>query len=359
MIKKLDRYIIREMLVPFLIGTIAVVLMFQINELIALYKNFNLSAVPMTAVIQVILFRTPTYLNMTLPVGMSLASSLAISRLTRESELTAIRSAGVSILRVVRPVVFAGIAVALANFWVAERVMPDATRKAIERQNDIGTLALNPEFKANVLQQVGEYMVSIGTVQKGADGAIKLTDITLTTRPRPGEEVVITSPNGTYKGGIWIIKEPYLRMFKDENLVDARPDKDMLIKEPIRLENLFGAASPPEQQSIAQLAKAIEMDKKAKRDTTVMEVSYYVRFSVPAACIVFALTGPVFAVWLARSGPFIGVLLSIVLVLVYYNAFIICTEIIGRNGWLTPMLSAWLPNIIFAVLGLFALRRAE
>ena len=107
--KRLDRYILREMFVPFLIGTIAVVLMFQINELIALYKNFNLNAVPMTAVLQVILFKTPAYLNMTLPVGVSLASSLAISRLTRESELTAIRSAGVSILRVVRPVMIAGV----------------------------------------------------------------------------------------------------------------------------------------------------------------------------------------------------------------------------------------------------------
>jgi lipopolysaccharide export system permease protein len=308
---------------------------------------------------QVIMFRTPTYLNMTLPVGMSLASSLAISRLTRESELTAIRSAGVSILRVVRPVVIAGLFVAVLNFWVAERVMPEASKKAFERQNDISTLALSPEFKSNVLQQVGEYMASIGSVQRGNAGAIKLTDILLITRPRVGETLMITAPNGTYKQGIWVIKEPYLRMFKNENLVDAHPDKDMVIEEPISLENLFGQSQAPEQQSISELAKAIEMSRKAKQDTTVMEVSYYVRFSVPAACIVFALTGPVFAVWLARSGPFIGVLLSIVMVLVYYNAFIICTEIVGRNGWLSPLLSAWLPNIIFAVLGLLALRRAE
>lgn len=359
MIKRLDRYILREMVVPFLIGTVAVVLMFQINELIALYKNFNLNAVPVTAIIQVILFRTPTYLNMTLPVGMALASSLAISRLTRESELTAIRSAGVSILRVVRPAVLAGIAVAVLNFWVAERLMPEATRRAIERQNDIGTLALNPEFKSNVNLQVGEYSVSIGTVQKGSQGAIKLTDITLITRPRVGEEVIITAPNGTYKNGVWVIRDTYLRMFKDRNLVDAKPEKDVIIQEPIRLETFFGMQAPPEQQSISQLAQAIEMNKKARVDTTTMEVSYYVRFSVPAACIIFALTGPVFAIWLSRSGAFIGVLLSIVLVLVYYNVFIVSTEIIGRNGWLNPMLSAWLPNILFAALGLLALRRAE
>ncbi|HRI43197.1 MAG TPA: LptF/LptG family permease [Fimbriimonadaceae bacterium] len=357
--KRLDRYIVREMLVPFLIGTVAVVLMFQINELIALYKNFNLSAVPMTAVLQVILFKTPTYLNMTLPVGVSLASSLAISRLTRESELTAIRSAGVSILRVVRPVMVAGVLVAGLNFWVAESIMPSATRKAFERQSDIGTLALNPEFKANVVQQVGEYLASIGSVERGQEGAIKLTDILLITHPRVGETLLITAPSGSYKGGVWVIRQPYLRMFKDRNLVDAKPDQDMLIQEPIRIEQFFGQGPIPEQQSITQLKNAIEMGKKARQDMTMQEVGYYVRFSVPAACIVFALTGPVFAVWLARSGAFIGVLLSIVLVLIYYNVFIVSTEIIGRNGWLDPMLSAWLPNILFAVLGFFALRRAE
>ena len=118
---------------------------------------------------------------------------------------------------------------------------------------------------------------------------------------------------------------------------------------------LFSPDVPPK----VAIDEAIEMGKKARQDMTMQEVGYYVRFSVPAACIVFALTGPVFAVWLARSGAFIGVLLSIVLVLIYYNVFIVSTEIIGRNGWLDPMLSAWLPNIIFAVLGFFALRRAE
>lgn len=358
MIKRLDRYIVREMFVPFLIGTVAVVLMFQINELIYMYKAFNLSDVPVAAVIQVILFKTPSYLNMTLPVGVSLASSLAISRLTRESELIAIRSAGVSIMRVVRPIVIAGLAVAVGNFWLAENVMPGAMKKALERQNDIGTIALNPEFKSNVLQQVGDYLASIGSVERGREGAIRLNNILLITHPRPDETLMITAPSGTYKAGIWVIREPYLRVFKGENLVDAKPDADMVIEEPITLEMLFGQ-QVPDQQSIEELRKAIEAGKKARLDMTLQEVSYYVRYSVPAACIVFALTGPVFAVWLARSGAFIGVLLSIVLVLIYYNAFIVSTEIIGRNGWLSPMLSAWLPNILFAILGLIALRRAE
>ncbi|MGH3427688.1 MAG: LptF/LptG family permease, partial [Mycobacteriales bacterium] len=66
-----------------------------------------------------------------------------------------------------------------------------------------------------------------------------------------------------------------------------------------------------------------------------------------------------FAILMARSGAFVGVLLSIVLVLVYYTAYVVCTSIVGRNGWLPPMAAAWLPDVIFLLLGLWALRRVE
>jgi lipopolysaccharide export system permease protein len=53
------------------------------------------------------------------------------------------------------------------------------------------------------------------------------------------------------------------------------------------------------------------------------------------------------------------VLLSIILVMAYYNAFIASTEIFGRNGWVPPLAAAWIPNLIFGLMGLIALRRLE
>ena len=84
-----------------------------------------------------------------------------------------------------------------------------------------------------------------------------------------------------------------------------------------------------------------------------------VKFSVPAACIIFALIGPVFAIYFARSGGFVGVFLSIFLVLLYYNAFVISTEILSKIGQIPGWLAAWLPNMIFAAIGILAIRRLE
>ncbi|HMS55753.1 MAG TPA: LptF/LptG family permease, partial [Fimbriimonadaceae bacterium] len=76
-----DRYVFKELMVPFLIGTVAVVLMFQANFLIYILKTFSLGNIPPLALAQIILLKTPSFLNLTLPVGMALAASLAMSRL--------------------------------------------------------------------------------------------------------------------------------------------------------------------------------------------------------------------------------------------------------------------------------------
>src|SRR5579859_208265 len=109
----------RELLVPFLLGTVAVVLMFQANLLIFLFKTFSLSSVPISGIAKLLLYKTPFFLNMTLPVGTALATSLAMSRLTRESELTAFRAAGAPILRVMLPISLFGMLVGFANYYLA------------------------------------------------------------------------------------------------------------------------------------------------------------------------------------------------------------------------------------------------
>lgn len=356
--KRLDTYIVREMLVPFLIGTLTIALMFQANYLIALFKELQISNVPAGAIAQLILFKTPNYLQMTLPAGMALASSLAIARLTRETELTAMRSAGVSIARVVIPVMSIGALVAVGNYFLVERVMPPSERAARKLANEVGVLALSPQFKSNVVVNLKNFVASFGSVSRGQGSAVNLSDILLIERRPTGETVLITAPQGTYAEGLWTIKKPFVRVLNGEDLVSAKSDDDLAINERISVPDLF-LAPQPEEQTADDLHKAIAQAKKVRQDTAALEVALHVKYSVPASCLVFSLTGAVLAILFSRSGPFVGVLLSIFLVLLYYNAYVIFTQIIGRNGWLSPMLSAWMPNIIFGVVGLFVLRKLE
>lgn len=356
--KKLDHYVTRELLVPFLIGTLAVVLMFQANLLIFQLKTFSLTAIPVAATLQLILYKTPQFLNMTLPVGMSLAGSLAMSRLVRESELTAFRVAGARILRVVAPIMAFGVLVGLLNYIVAEKVMPPAEARWRQLATQAALLGAAPDFKSNVVVNLRHYTASFGAVQRVDASTVRLSNILLIERPSATELVLYTAESGEYRDGVWRLRGPFVRRLQGLSLFLAKPGKDIVINEPITVESIF-TQPLDEEKSAEQLARQIREGKRAGFDTTATEVKLHARYSVPAACVVFALVAPLCAIWFSRSGGFVGVLLSIVLVFLYYNAYIISTEILGRHAIVAPVVSAWLPNALFLSIGLLALRRLE
>lgn len=355
--KKLDIYIVRELIIPFLIGTLSVVLMFQANTYIALAKLYNLDNIPKKAVFQFILDQTPTYLNMTLPVGMSLASSLAISRLARESELTAMRVAGARILRVILPIVVFGIFVSIGNFYLVEKVIPNSTKAANRIGIQIGIMGLAPNLKTNAIINLRQYAASFGLVERNGDD-LQIKKILLIEQPEPDATALTTAKTATYHNGLWSFHDAYFRVVKGMDLQVFHPLKDFTINEKIVPGDMF---TPPqgEEMSTQELQDSIEAGRKLGSNTKQLEVLLNVKYSVPAACIVFALIGPVFAIYFARSGGFVGVFLSIVLVLLYYNAFVISTEILSKIGQVPGWLAAWLPNIIFGLVGILAIRRLE
>lgn len=356
--RTLDRYVLKELFVPFLIGTLAVVLMFQANMVIFILKSSPPSAVPLAAIAQIVMYKTPYFLNMTLPVGMSLAASLAISRLTRETELTAMRSAGAPILRVLAPIVAFGALVGIANFYVAEILLPKGEKQARIIMTRTALMGSIPEFKSNVSFNIGNYTGKFGTISRNREGTeMQFTDVLLFEQPRAKEYMFYKADSGEYKEGVFVLHNAVAWQFKD-NIARSFKPESLVINERIAIPEVF-QTSAPEEQTIGQIKRTIEQGKKLGRDMTSTEVAYHTRLSVPASCIIFALVAPLFAVQFARTGAFIGVLLSLVLVLMYYNIYVVSTEIFGRNAILSPFLAAWLPNILFVILGIVGIRRLE
>lgn len=354
---KLDRYVFRELVVPFIIGTIAVSLMFEANLLIYFFKTFSMALVPAAAILKLLLYKTPYFLNLTLPVGIALAASLATSRLTRESEITAMRASGASVRRIMFPIAVFGLFVGGLNFLLAEYVEPAAEIAATKLTAQLTVIGLAPEFRSDVALHVGNFWVTIGSVYRGDNGSLQLNDVMLVEKPQIGAVAVYRAPTGTYSNGVWKFPNAEGIHWEGEQ-VDAFKAGEMTIYQKTNIEDVF-APSQPTEKTMAELRKDIADQQAIHADTRLLETSYYNRISVPAACFVFAVVAPVFAVWLGRGGGFVGILLSIFMVLLYYNAYVISSEIFGQKGWFTPFVAAWAPDVLFFLLGLLALRRLE
>ncbi|RYG35037.1 LptF/LptG family permease, partial [bacterium] len=246
--RKLDSYLIREMIVPFLIGTVVVVMMFQINTYMYLAKTFNLDNVPTSAVYQYIFYKTPEFMKMTLAVGTAMGSSLAMTRLARESELTAMRAAGIRILRVVLPIALFGVGVAVLNYWLMERIMPVSTRKANEIARSAAILGLDSNsFRDNAMIKLGSYTASFKQVRKVGTTKLQIDDILLIERPGDGKIYLTTAKKGFYDRGVWDFKEAYEFIIKGPDVVAFEPAKRFTINEKIVIDQFFGGTIPEEQ----------------------------------------------------------------------------------------------------------------
>src|SRR5947199_7219490 len=119
----LDRTLLREMIVPFLIGQAAIVLMLIGS---VLYNNATvllMNQVPLVYVAKLILYFLPFLIHMTMPVAMAVGASLAVSRLGRDSEITVMRASGASLVRIFMPFFLTGLVVSVGDFFFGELVV--------------------------------------------------------------------------------------------------------------------------------------------------------------------------------------------------------------------------------------------
>ncbi|HPD18498.1 MAG TPA: LptF/LptG family permease, partial [Candidatus Goldiibacteriota bacterium] len=75
------------------------------------------------------------------------------------------------------------------------------------------------------------------------------------------------------------------------------------------------------------------------------------KFSLPFACIVFAISGIPMGLITRKGGRLMGISLSLVLIFIYY-IFLIIGQNYGYKGKMNYFLAAWLPNIVLTLLGI-------
>lgn len=357
--RTLDKYIFREMLTPLIIGTASAVLMFLANMLIAYAGSVFQKEIGLVALGQYLYFKIPQTLNLTLPVGVTIASALAISRLARDSELTAIRAGGISLRRAIAPILVVGLFVSVLSFVLAEKVTPASEAKALKTLRNIFASGEGIGLQSNVLLKLnnGEYLASIGTVRKGPEGEIQMSEVVVFHRPRSGEDWIEQAPTATYKDGILVLHDVSGVQMGGTDATLYRAERHP-INIRLAIDDYFGLPQP-EALTAEQLKKTIAQWRRQGQDTRTFEVDYHNKFAVPAACFVFALFSPVFALYFARGGAFIGVLVSIIIVFLYYNVWVLSSQVFSKLWVMPPVLGAWLPNILFFVVGAIALWRLE
>lgn len=359
-----DRYIFGELILPFLIGTLAVLMMLVGNTLFALLEQLMREKWPVSAVVRILVLNIPTVLVLTLPVATALAASLATNRMARDNEITVLRGAGRPLLRMFMPILFFGALVSVADIYISDRVVPWAWKEQQNVQAILDSLPTNP-VEAGLTIRVENYTITFNSAQKMTNTRRRLNKVIIVDNPtRMGEYATITTAEtADYEGGLWTMSNVVVHKYNPDGttIFDGKSPRATLNLR-IDFSQAYGSArsSQFDKYSFAELThRASEARRLGQlRDAVSYEVERWFKLSLPSMCLVFALCAPPLALRFSRAGSFTGVLLSIIVVFVAWNTLLLM-KYVGLGGYLPPLVAAWSTNVLFTGIGLWLLKSQD
>src|SRR5688572_25756238 len=127
--RTIDRYVIREVLGPLLIGLLVFTFMLIIPYLIEYAENFISKGVPVSIVLRVMATLLPSSLALTVPMSLLLGLLVAFGRLSADREFVAMQACGVSLFRLMRPVALLSVIAWAVTSYILLVAVPDANQR--------------------------------------------------------------------------------------------------------------------------------------------------------------------------------------------------------------------------------------
>jgi lipopolysaccharide export system permease protein len=369
----MDRYLCSEMVAPFLFGlgsfsSIALV----IGSLFELVRLITDAGLGVFTAMQIFALQLPQFMMYAFPMSVLLGTLISYSRLSSDGEITALRSSGVSPFRLVVPALVLSLFVSGMTFVFSEVLVPSANwqaktilRSALKQEN--------PQFKSKDIfyQQYGEVIQPDGTKEQSLirsfyarrfDGR-KMQGLTILDFSQGTIQQVLSAESAVWVPdlNVWNLENGTTYLIGNDgsyrNILRFDRQQLRLPRAPLDFANEKRNSA---EMNISELGNYIELVRASGnfKEVKKLEVSLQQKYAIPFICVVFALVGSTLGMRPQRTSAARGFGLSILIIFGYYLLLFICGAL-GQVEFLTPIMAAWLPNIIGMGAGLFLLSRVQ
>ncbi|MEW6511395.1 MAG: LPS export ABC transporter permease LptG [Bacteroidota bacterium] len=349
MLKLLDRYIVRQFLTTALFSLVAVLLVFIVIDAMEKLDDFIDKQAGTEVILTYYLYFVPEIIKLIIPVAMLLASLFVTARLSTQNELTAMKSGGVSLYRLMVPYVAVALVVSIVSIYFNGWVVPLANQKkfTIERvylHKDI----VNASGSNIYIQDSRARILSIGYFDDFRNIAtrISIQDFSPEDPTVMRERVDAVSMMWDSASHSWILNTGTRRWFdggteRIEQFVSQSAGQLHFNPDDLRKKQ-----EKPDEMDYYTLEKFIRNQEAAGQDVSRWLVDYYSKVSFPFASVIVVLFGVPFASQKRRGG--VGVQLGISLLICFvYLIFMKVSQVFGYNGDIDPLLTAWSANLLF------------
>ena len=420
--KTLHRYILTQQVPPFLFGIFIIIFILILDFL---YKNLEMligKGVPIAASAELLLLSLGWMIVMAVPMAVLIGTLISFMRLASDNEITAMRTSGLSLTAISRPLLIAAVLLSAGMIPVHNYVVPETNHR-------LANLLVSIHKKKPALQlRDGVFMNEIKgysiLVNKSMGREIEGVTISRLIEGKPAQTIraergdLFFSDDGNtlvmnlYDGEIHDVdeKDPkrYLRLRFTEHTLNIpgvgrdlvridreyRGDREMgigdlrdeiagyrkrlanqmaqvesvVVRNAQALPGLRDAALESEGGKKGIVAAVTSTSEKIrtlrtqadsyKRRMRSLAVEAHKKAALSFACIVFVLIGIPIGVRTKEGGAGSGLVISILFFAVYY-AFLSAGEKLADRGYVLPSLSMWAANIVLGAIGLYLFIRAD
>ena len=396
--KLLDRYIVQEFFNVFLFGLLALIAISTVVDLFELIGRIVENSPPLSITLTYFLARTPQVIILVTPIAMLLSTLLVTGTLARNSEIIAMLASGVSVYRLIVPLLVVGVFISLIMFGFNEFMVPVAnrlteeTKRVIKGKPDLSKSAkiqvwfrdthedriyyMNamapeelkvygltifemddhflPVKRIDALQ--AEYHPPASATESEADAAIGppwLSNVV----PRHFQDFLSAEiqDNQAQELGQWTIYKGAERTFNPSgtrSIITFEERRDYVI--PHSFQEFRRETKDPEDMNYQELTEYIATLTASGYDVSKYIVDLRAKFSYPVVSFVMVIIGFPFALKSPRSGAAMGFGLSVFIGLTYWILLQLGISL-GHAHILPPILAAWISHILFASAGCYLL----
>jgi len=355
----LSRHIFREFITLFagvLTGIIVVYLCVEFlqkaDKLIKFHATISQVAV-------YFLYSIPSMITMSLPMATLIATLLSLGNLSRHNEIIAMRASGVSLTKIIMPLLAGGLLVSGLGFLNNEVIMPHYTSRASYiREVEIEKKEQRVMFQQTKLWLRGpeNSIANIEFVSPNRNEMIGLNiyklnpDFSVRERIKAGSLV--------WENGAWRLRKSSTFTFADNevksrssdgevfNIVDNPDDLGMIVKD-------------AEDMSFSEMRDYVKRLKTSGYDTASYEVDLYNKIAFPVSSVLMVLISIPFSINKVRSGGAgKGFAFAVFIAFIYWTLMSIGASL-GKSGAIPPYLAVWFANMFFCSMAIIVLTRMQ
>lgn len=363
--KIINRYIFKEIAFPFIIILFVLTFVLLMGKILQIMDLIINKGVSVFLIVKIIIFLLPSFMLFTIPIALLIAILIAMGRLSADNEITALKNAGVSLLQMYYPVAIVSLITFILTIFISYFLVPHsnfATKRLIfniAQQNasiGIKEKVFNADFKDFLIyaeripvnQNYLEGVIVSDNRMIGEQNTILAKKAFLVSNPES-----MTVKLRLEEGSIHAVSSD----LKHYRKIDFK-SYDINIDLSTALANLDNASKSSTEMTMTELLERMKkpgLDKAAVRE---LAIEVHKKISMPLSCIFFGLLALPLGIRSHRSVKSRGFAVGLIVVSLYY-LLRIGGEALVETGYLSPEIGVWIPNLIFALAGIFLLYTAN